>query len=166
MSLIKTLKSIGANVSNVSISYRNKETGEQVRGAKITNGTLDIFTDPTLRLNALATCCASKQVGVSQTDPANQNETVSVSVDPIDIAATIASESGLMSEFNRLLAIRDDGSSMEELANSTKSILDNARNQAAIIRNVISKQARESLAKPDSKPATKPTSKKPEAVNS
>lgn len=156
MSLISTLKKIGANVSNVSVSYRNKETGEQIRGAKITNGTLDIFTDPTLRLNALATCCASKTIGVSQTDPANPNETVSVSVDPVDIAATIASESGLVSEFNRLIAIRDDGSSMEELANSTKSILDNARNQAAILRNAITKQAQ--LA------AAKPASKKPEVV--
>lgn len=160
MSLINTLRSIGAEVSNVSVAYRNKETGEAVRGAQITGGSIDVFTDPTLRLNALSTC-SGKSIGLSVTDPSNPNETVSAKVNPVDIAAAIARESGLMTDYERLLAMRDDGSSLETLAQSTASIMDASRNQAAIVRNAITKQAQAAIAKRSQEPS-KPASKKPE----
>lgn len=159
MSLLNTLKSIGAEVSNVSVAYRNKETGEAVRGAQIVGGSIEVFTDATLRLNALSTC-SGKSIGLSVTDPANPNETVSAKVNPVDIAAAIARESGLISDYERLLAMRDDGSSLETLAQSTASIMDASRNQAAKIRNAVTAQAKAGL----TKPTAKPTSKKPEAA--
>lgn len=163
MSLLNTLRKIGADISTVTVSYRNKETGEQIRGAKINNASLDVFTDPQLRLNALATC-SGKTVGFSVTDPANPDMTNSTALNPFDAAAILAHEAGMMGDYERFLAARDDGSSMEAIQDATKSALDAARNQAAQVRNAISKQAREAIAKRTALPTSKPKAVKPEAA--
>ena len=165
MSLLQTLKRIGAEVSNVSVSYRNKDTGEQIRGAAIEGGCLDLFDDPKLRANAIATC-AGKAIGFSVTDPSNVNETVSGKLNPVDVAATIAYESGMVSESDRLLALRDNCSELDALKTSTKSVMDASRNLAARMRNAATQQARKSVAivNAETEPATKPNAAKPEAV--
>lgn len=106
MGLISDLKRFGASVSGVSVSYRNKESGEAIRSVPIAGASLEVFTDRKLRNAAVAV--AAKEIAFSATDMTGESQvSVSGKSPAPQVAASLASQAGDLEECHRFLLMME-----------------------------------------------------------
>lgn len=142
MGLLNNLKKNGATIHSVTVSSRDKDSGEAVRSIPLPGAGISALTDRKVMLRAIA-ASAEKSVAVQVTEGV---VTRSGKTDPIEVAKSFAEDMGEDELFIEFIAMQSAPQLMDSVRASLASQFAAERRTAEDIRKAMARQAMTKLA--------------------
>jgi hypothetical protein len=142
MGLLNNLKKNGAVIHSVTVSSRDKDSGEAVRSIPLPGAGISALTDRRVMLRAIA-ASSEKSVAVQVTEGI---VTRSGKTDPIEVAKSFAEDMGEDELFIEFIAMQSAPQLMDSVRASLASQFAAERRTAEDIRKAMARQAMAELA--------------------